>query len=233
MIKSRILLAGALLSVAGAASADITFTPAVVWDYDFRGISQTAGNPALQAGLTYTHGSGAYVGAWASNVDFGPGDPEVELDVFGGFAGGDAKESFAYDVGIIYYTYISASGLNFPEVYGGLTKGPFNVKLSYSWDFGGTGIDAYYIEGNGTFPLGDSGFSALAHVGWSGGSYWDDFYGDGYFDWSVGVTKTFGHFTATVKYIDGSDLPDFGSDVFKTDGKAWVGFQTTLPWKSE
>jgi uncharacterized protein (TIGR02001 family) len=233
MIKSRILLAGALLAVAGAASADITVTPAVVWDYDFRGVSQTAGDPALQAGITYTHASGAYVGAWASNVQFGPGDPNIEMDFFGGFAGGDATKSFAYDVGIIYYTYVSASSFDFPEIYAGITKGWFNMKLSYSWDFGGTSEDAYYLEGNGTFPIGDSGFSALAHVGWSDGNYWDDFYGNGYVDWSVGVTKAFGHVTATVKYIDGSDLPDGGSKFFKTDGKAWVGFQTTLPWKSE
>ena len=129
MIKSRILLAGALLAVAGVASADITVTPAVVWDYDFRGVSQTAGDPAVQAGITYTHASGAYVGAWASNVQFGPGDPNIEMDFFGGFAGGDATKSVAYDVGIIYYTYvISPEGLGFgpgfvlglPFLYAGL-----------------------------------------------------------------------------------------------------------------
>jgi uncharacterized protein (TIGR02001 family) len=233
MIKSRFILAGALLAVAGAASADITVTPAVVWDYDFRGISQTGGDPALQVGVNYTHASGFYAGAWASNVNFGPGDPEVELDVFTGFTGGDSAKSVGFDVGIIYYTYVSATDFNFPEIYGGLTHGPFNVKLSYSWDFGGTSEEAYYIEGNGSFPLGDSGFTGLAHIGWSDGNYWKDFYGDGYFDWNVGVSYTFKHFTGTVKYIDGSDLPDGGSKIFKTDAKAWVGFQTTLPWKSE
>ncbi|MEO8307296.1 MAG: TorF family putative porin [Pseudomonadota bacterium] len=233
MIKSRSLLAGALLAVAGAASADITVTPAIVWDYDYRGISQTGGDPAAQVGLTYTHSSGYYAGAWASNVNFGPGDPEVEMDFFTGFGGGDASKSFAYDVGILYYTYVSSSDLNWLEIYAGITKGWFNAKLSYSWDFGGTSLDAYYLEGNATIPIGESGFSALGHIGWSDGSYWDDFYGNGYFDWSVGVSKAFGHITATVKYIDGSDLPDGGSDIFKTDGKAWIGISTTLPWKSE
>jgi uncharacterized protein (TIGR02001 family) len=236
MIKSRILLAGALLAVCGAASADITVTPAVVWDYDFRGVSQTAGDPALQAGITYTHASGAYVGAWASNVQFGPGDPNVEMDFFGGFAGGDATKSVGYDVGIIYYTYVSASGLNYPEIYAGITKGWFNVKLSYSWDWGGSDRPsfvsgtAYYLEGNATIPL-PAGFTGLAHIGWSDGSYWSDAYGNGYVDWAVGASHAFGHFTGTLKYIDGSDLPDGGSKFFKTDGKAWVGFQTTLPWK--
>jgi uncharacterized protein (TIGR02001 family) len=164
-------------------------------------------------------------------VDFGPGDPNVELDVFGGFAGGDATKSFAYDVGIIYYTYHThGSSLDFPEIYGGITKGWFNVKLSYSWDFSGTGVDAYYIEGNASIPM-PAGFTGLGHIGWSGGSYWDDFYGDGYFDWNVGVSHALGHFTGTLKYIDGSDLPDGGSQYFKTNGKIWAGVQTTLPWK--
>jgi uncharacterized protein (TIGR02001 family) len=232
MIKSRFILAGALLAVAGAASADITVTPAVVWDYDFRGISQTGGDPAFQVGLNYTHSSGFYAGAWTSNVNFGPGDPEVELDLFSGWTGGDAAKSVGYDVGIIYYTYISASNLDYPEVYVSLTHGVFNVKLSYSWEFGGvSSADATYLEGNLAVPMGSGGFTALAHVGWSDGSYWKDFYDGGYVDWNVGVSYAFKHFTGTLKYIDGSDLPDGGSKIFKTDAKAWVGVQTTLPWK--
>lgn len=230
MIKSRVILAGALLAISGAVSAGITVTPAVVWDYDFRGISQSSGNPALQLGTTFAHDSGLYVGAWGSTIDFGPGDPEVELDFYGGFAGGDATESIAYDVGIIYYTYVSKSDYNFAEVYAGITKGWFNAKVSYGWDFANVGEDAFYVETNGTFPM-SSGLSLLAHIGYSDGSYWDEGYGDGYFDWSVGLSYGFKNFTGTVKYIDGSDLPDtHGSDVFTTDSKVWVGLQTTLPW---
>jgi len=239
MIKSRAILAGALLAISGAASAGITVTPAVVWDYDFRGISQTAGDPAFQLGINYAHDSGFYAGLWGSNVDFGPGDPDLELDFFSGFSGGDATESFSYDIGAIYYTYVNSSDFNYPEIYAGLGKGWFAAKLWYSWDFGGLDEDAYYFEGNATIPL-PGGFSGLAHVGYSDGGYWDDFYGDGYVDWSVGVTRNFGPIAATVKYIDGSDLPDLdspgcGSDCeyFSTDGKLWVGVQTTLPWSKD
>ncbi len=92
---------GSLLAFAGIASADISVTPAVVPDYDFRGISQTKEDPAFQLGLNYNHASGFYAGLWGSNVEFGPGDPSIEVDLFAGFAGGDAKESFGYDVGAI------------------------------------------------------------------------------------------------------------------------------------
>jgi uncharacterized protein (TIGR02001 family) len=230
MIKSRVILAGALLAISGAVSAGITVTPAVVWDYDFRGLSQSAGNPALQLGATYSHDSGFYVGAWGSTIDFGPSDPNAEFDFFAGFAGGDATESFAYDVGINYYTYVSAEELNFAEVYAGITKGWFGVKLWYGWDFANVGSDAFYLETNGTFPM-SSGFSLLAHVGYSTGDYWDAY--DDYFDWSVGLSHGFGPVTATVKYIDGSDAAqsvELPNGVFSKDAKIWVGLQTTLPW---
>ena len=233
MIKSRVLLAGALLATAGAANAAVTVTPTVVSDYDFRGISQTGKDPAFQLGVNYTHESGFYAGLWGSNVDFGPGDPNVEVDVFAGYTFGDAKESVGFDVGAIYYTYVSASDFNYPEIYAGISHGPLAAKVYYSWDFGGTSKSAYYLSGDGTFPLGDSGFSALAHIGWSAGDYWDDFYGDGYFDWAVGVQKTFANFTVQLKYVDGSDLPDGPSKVFSTDSKVWASVSTTLPWASE
>jgi uncharacterized protein (TIGR02001 family) len=233
MIKSRVYLAGALLAVAGAANADISVTPTVVSDYDFRGITQSAKDPAFQLGVNYAHDSGFYAGIWGSNVDFGPGDPNVEVDLFGGFAGGDATETFGYDVGVSYYTYVSESDFNYWEIYGGLSKGPIAAKLWYSPEFAGVDESAWYLEANGTFPLADSGFAFVAHAGYSGGDYWDEFYDDGYFDWSVGVTKSFGNFSVALKYIDGSDLEDGPTDIFSTDSKVWASISTTLPWSAE
>lgn len=238
MIKSRVYLAGALLAAAGAANAGVSVTPTVVSDYDFRGISQTAEDPAFQLALNYTHDSGFYAGLWGSNVDFGISDPDIEIDAIAGFAGGDAAESFGYDVGVTYYTYVSASDLNYTEIYAGISKGWFAGKIWYSWDLGGDALppslssNGYYVEGNGTFPIGDSGFAFVAHAGYSGGGYWDDVNGDGYFDWSAGVTKSFGNFAVAVKFIDGSDLPGPGP-VLSTESKLFASISTTLPWAAE
>ncbi len=233
MIKSRIAVAGALLAVAGAANAGFTVTPTVVSDYDFRGISQTAEDPAFQLGATYTAESGLYVGMWGSNVDFGSSKPDIELDYILGFAGGDAAESFGFDIGAVYYTYPSAGSLNFWEVYGGISKGPFSGKLWYSPDFGGDytsgNTPAEYLEGNATFPLPND-FSFVAHAGYSFGDYWDNIE---YFDWSVGVARSFGPLAVSLKYVDGSDLPDGGNKVFSTDSKVLLTLSTTLPWASE
>jgi hypothetical protein len=95
MIKSRVFLAGALLvAAAGTAHAGLTVTPAVVSDYDFRGVTQTANDPAVQVGATYAFDSGLYVGGWGSNIKFGAGDPKLELDWSAGYTFGDAKEGF-------------------------------------------------------------------------------------------------------------------------------------------
>lgn len=40
----------------------------IVSDYRFRGVSQSDKDLAVQAGITVTHESGLYVGAWGSNL---------------------------------------------------------------------------------------------------------------------------------------------------------------------
>jgi uncharacterized protein (TIGR02001 family) len=138
MIKSRLMVAGTLLAMSAAVSAEVTVTPTVATDYDFRGISQTTKDPAFQLNLNYAHDSGFYAGVWGSNVNFGPGDPNVELDLFAGFAGGDAEASFGYDVGAVYYSYPSASPANYTELYAGITKGWFGGKFWFSPDIADT-----------------------------------------------------------------------------------------------
>jgi uncharacterized protein (TIGR02001 family) len=232
MSKSRVLFAVVLLAAAVAAQADVTVTPAVVSDYDWRGITQTAQKPALQVGVDYADPSGLYLGAWGSNLDFGPGDPQAEVDLKGGFTFGDAKDGFAYDVGAIYYTYVNKSDYNYPEIYAGLKRGWFSAKLSYSWDYNGTRESSYYLSTTGTVPLPQA-FSLAGHIGYSAGNYWDRFYGGGYYDWSVGVTKKLGNFTVGLSFIDGSDLPSGRSKVFSTESRVVASLATTLPWSAD
>lgn len=177
MRNLRILAALGLVAAAGAANAGVTSTWTLASDYDFRGITQTAQDPAVQASIDYAHDSGWYVGAWGSNVDFGPSDINWELDLYTGFSGTTGEGGLGYDVGLIYYTYPDDSDANFFEIYGSLSKDWFKGKLWYSNDFGGDSTSgntpAWYVEGNGTFPL-PANFSILAHVGYSFGDYWSD-----------------------------------------------------------
>ena len=230
MNKSRIAIAAALLAVAGGASAaGFTVTPAVVSDYDFRGISQTEPDqdgdiaPAFQLGLNYGFENGIYVGAWGSNVDFGPGDPSAEIDAFAGFAGGDAAEGIGYDVGVMTYNYPSASDLNFVELYAGVSHGMFAGKLWYSPEFGGNSDESgFYAEGNLTYPL-PANFSIIGHVGYNFGDFWKT-YSDEYLDYAVGVGYSISNFNLALKYIDNTN------DFLKDGQKVVLSVSTTLPW---
>jgi uncharacterized protein (TIGR02001 family) len=230
MIKSRIAIAGALLAVTGAASAaGFSVTPTIATDYDFRGVSQTNPDqdgidPAFQLGVNYGFESGLYLGLWGSNVDFGPGDPSIEIDYMAGFAGGDAAESFGYDVGIIYYTYMDASTLNTAEIYAGLSKGWFSGKLWFSDDYASTKNSGFYLEGNVAIPVPSvEGLSVLAHVG-----MFDMENAGSATDYSIGVGYNFGKFATTLKYIDGSDGIRAASD--SIDNHVVLAVSTTLPW---
>lgn len=218
MIKSRIAVAGALLAVAGAASAGtFSVTPTIASDYDFRGISQTDGDFAFQLGGTYNFDNGFYAGAWGSNVDFGTSKPDLELDYFAGFAG--ETDMFSYDLGVVYYHYLDAGSLNTVEAYAGITKEWFSAKLSYSPDVASTDESSLYLEANANYAL-PSNFSLLAHVGYATGDALVD-----YLDYSVGVGYTFEKFNLAVKYVD-NDL-DFVGD---NRGAVVATVSTTLPW---
>lgn len=227
------LVAIGLLLATAAANADVTATVTATSDYDFRGITQTAQDPALQGSVDYSHSSGFYAGAWASNVDFGDCcDENIEVDVYAGFRGG---ETVTYDVGAIYYTYPGADSINYPEIYAGIGYKWLSGKVWYSNDFGNGEESAFYYEGNVAVPL-PANFAASAHVGYSDGDYWDRYYGGGYMDWNVGVTYALGHFTLGLKYVDGSDLKpanDTPNDVGSSDARAIFSVSTTFPWKSE
>jgi uncharacterized protein (TIGR02001 family) len=212
MIKSRAVLAGSLLVFAGAASAEIAITPTLASDYDYRGISQTGDDPAFQLGVTYTGETGMYLGLWGSNVQYtvtpGEAPAKVEIDTYAGYAGGDAKEGWGYDVGAIYYSYPNQGSANYPEFYTGVSKGVFSAKLWYSWNMYNSGDTSYYADVNLNMPASDV-FSVLFHIGYSGGEFWTaDKPGrpGKYMDWSLGFGATVKGATMAVKYVDGSDL---------------------------
>jgi uncharacterized protein (TIGR02001 family) len=234
MIKARVLLAGISLAAASAAQAGLSVTPTVTSDYDFRGISQTAAQPALQLGVDYSGGP-FHVGAWASNIEWGPSyKGTTELDVLADYTfGSDATAKV--NVGIVDYTYPRMTDQNTPEAWVTVSKNWFSGSVHYANDWFTLG-KSWYVEGNGTFPIGKSGFSVLAHIGNSSGTAWK---GIEYTDYSVGLSKGFGNFTGTVKYI-GSDAAELNSaqslavygkkNVFETRDRVVLSISTTLPW---
>lgn len=222
-----------LLLAAGAASAQVTGTITATSDYDFRAISLSGNDPALQGSIDWAHDSGFYLGAWASNIDYGAADGDIELDLYLGFAGG-AEGGLGWDAGLVYYTYPGADDITeYPEIYVGVSYGVFDAKQWYTNDYTGADVDSYYTEGNLNVEL-PVGITLSLHAGYN---YGDAFEDSEYVDYSVGAGYTAGNFDLELRYID-TDLDDndaffSADDVFNTEGRLIFSVSTTFPWSNE
>lgn len=236
----KIAITAGLMGVAGVAGAQVSSTITGTNDYDFRGFSQTAKDPAIQASLDYAFGeSGFAVGAWASNVDFGDdNDADIELDLYASY-GASINDNLGWSVGATYYAYPGSDDTSdYPEIYAGLDVGPVSLKQWYSWDFYGQNpeVDAMYTEANASFAL-PAGFSLLLHAGYSWGDYWEGSLDDGFgggelFDYSIGVGYELDNFSLALKLVgtDADGEQKVTGDVFNNEDRVVFTVSTTLPW---
>ncbi|MGH7521039.1 MAG: TorF family putative porin [Gemmatimonadales bacterium] len=111
----------------------------IVGDYRFRGVSQTYTQPAIQGGVDYASATGAYAGAWGSNVSGNQflNGGSLELDLYGGYRWtlGDV----GVDLGLQYYWYPRArynidpgDRYNTTEAYVGVRYDQFSAKYSHA-----------------------------------------------------------------------------------------------------
>lgn len=165
-------------------------------DYRFRGVSQTDENLAVQGGITISHESGFYVGAWGANLSaWGTfGGANMELDLIGGYKA-QLSDNVTLDTGLTWYMYPGgADKSDFAEPYVKLTgtTGPAAVTagVAYApkqealgrWYF--TGADAVagvyndagdkednlYLWGDAAVGIAGTPITAKAHIGHSSGN---------------------------------------------------------------
>lgn len=229
MRNLRILAALGLIASASMAQAEVTGTATIVSDYDFRGITQTAEEPALQLSIDYGHESGWYAGVWGSNVDHfsdgGQNTASTEVDLYTGFRG--TAGDLGWDAGITYYTYAGASDLNYPEIYGKLSYNIFSGGVYYSNAFGHKDNDeAFYVYGDVGIPAGP--LVVGLHAGLSSGDGIEQTYfpglEDSYTDYSIGVSYSASNLTLGMKWV-AVDAGDAGSD-----DRIILSVSTSLPW---
>lgn len=235
------LAAIVLMGSTAAAHAELTGTVTAVNDYDFRGISLSATDPALQGSIDWAMDSGFYAGAWASNIDYGRDvDGDIEVDLYAGFAGG-AEDGLGWDVGLVWYLYPGADDIDaYPELYAGISYGPFEFKQWYTNDLSGSDLDGFYFEGNASFEL-PANFGLNLHAGYGWGDAFDSpdpaFKDSDYMDYSIGVGYTLGNFDLELKYVDNSMDEDAyfytEDDPFNAEGRAIFSVSTTFPWSKE
>jgi len=196
---------------------------AAVSDYRTRGISQTLGDPAVQAGATLVHSSGVYIGAWTSNVDFG-GEFKTrqELEYYAGYYW-QATDAISLDLGYIKYSYPKESQFNLSEVYAILDV--YGVKLGayYSNDtpnvFGEDQDTLYtYLSYKIALPA-ELGLDLRVGRGdVKDPAYWSTS-GDNresYYEWEARLSRDFVGVTWGLSYID--------TDLSKSECAGWYGY---------
>lgn len=201
-----------------ASAHTVTGNMTLASEYIYRGIAQTNRKPAIQGGIDYSHASGVYVGAWASNISWltdaqvsGVSAP-IEIDTYGGYklALGDVTLDFGalkyWYPGTYPAGYVSADTLEF---YTGASYKFLTFKYSRSTTnlFGAQSTQAdgsvKKSEGSQYFDLSanpelGAGFILNLHAG---RQLVANFPGAAYNDYKVGVTKDVGGWAVSAAYI--------------------------------
>jgi uncharacterized protein (TIGR02001 family) len=209
---------------APAPEITVSGSAAVVSDYRFRGISQTDGNFAVQAGITVSHASGFYASVWGSSVDdyvTVHGTAHQEIDLIAGFK--TTSGGVTFDIGAVYYLYpgtrpgftgdVSKSSIIEPYAAVSYGIGPVTAKATFAYapkqtslalDQGQLGLpkqDNAYLAGDLSTSIPNTPISLSAHLGHTWGPSWLGI-GNEYTDWSLGASATWKSLTFGVQYVD-------------------------------
>lgn len=217
-------------------------------DYRFRGVSQSDEGMAVQGGITVTHESGFYVGAWGSNLaGWGTfGGANMELDLIAGYKFGIGEGTL--DTGLVWYMYPSgADTTDFAELYAklsgsvgglGLTAGvayaPKQEALGNAFPVGapadpGDKEDNLYLSGDATYGISGAPITLKAHIGYSDGNPGLGPNGTSvaptgtYLDWSLGVDIVpISGLTLSAAYVD-TDISEAEANLIRPNFATLAG----------
>ncbi|MEW6099856.1 MAG: TorF family putative porin [Pseudomonadota bacterium] len=160
-----------------ASAVTVSGTATLTSDYLFRGLTQTGGKPAVQAGVELGGKAGFYAGSSGSNVGWlqdyqGYRAGSLELDLYGGWRF-KPDEATTFDVGLIHYRYPGSrpAGVvraDTTELLVGAAWRQLAAKLYVS--AGDTfGFDApagsTYLDLSAAVPIGDGPWTIDLHAG--------------------------------------------------------------------
>ncbi|NBB52516.1 hypothetical protein GVN24_29990 [Rhizobium sp. CRIBSB] len=209
MALSVAVLAAGGSAVAQSASWSLDGQVGVVSDYRYRGYSLSDSRPALQGGLTLSHGSGFYGDVFASTIEpVGIGDDgdgaRLEVTATAGWAG--QAGGLDIDVGVSAYRYPDGDGVNYVEIplQVGRTTGVFTwmVGASYAPSQTALGDEANRYGWAGLdYAPPDWPVSLAVRLGHEDGA----FAPEGKTDWVLSASRAVGPATLELAWTD-SDL---------------------------
>ncbi len=202
-----------------------------VSDYRFRGLTQTAGDGAIQGTININSAVGFYVGTWASSIDGGRrsrtpllvGYGPAEVDLYAGYT--RTFHGVGVDAGVLYYYYAGhfkdvVRNTDFFEPYANLsyTIGPVAAKIGANYAWGGqkgldfrpnNSDDNIYVYAEGSIGIPHTPLTIKGHGGRTQGSLGlaniDSVINpnhDTYYDWSVTGEAVGGPIKVGVSYVD-------------------------------
>lgn len=195
------------LDLPGTITGNVSFLS----EYSFRGITQSAEEPAAQGALTWTNsydsGLGSYLGIWGSNVDFNDSDEaSIEIDYSAGLT--YSVDKWSFDLGALYYTYPgAASRLNYDYLEGQVIVGynfdVASVAASFNYspeNFGDSG-DAQYYKLSGKVPL-SHGFTLDGRLARQEVEDNTAFAYPDYNEWGAGISYNIEGIDLKAEYVD-------------------------------
>jgi uncharacterized protein (TIGR02001 family) len=183
-----------------ASAAELSATASLVSDYRYRGLSLSAGKPALQGSLDADLANGFHTGIWASSIRE-DGKTRAELDLsFGKDI--ELGRQLSLDLSTTLYAYPSRPNESYGEASASLAleRGPITGKLGLSYappqralrlEGGAThGNSYYFLAAEWNVPVRKVKMTAA--LGYERGPF-DAARGGGKWDWSLGVEKAGRH----------------------------------------
>lgn len=212
-MKTRFIVPAVLLFSASIQAAEVSSSIGFTSDYRFHGISQTAGDAAVQGSLDAAFDSGLFVGAWGSNVDFGD-DANIEIDWYAGY-GAEINDDLSADVTLYYYTYpgYEAADADYVEVGLSLYYKDFTLGYNHTNDYFNTSETSQYVALDYTLAIAEN-VNLDLHAGHSFGSYWKDLDIGAYSDFSVGISASVAGLDLSAAYL----INDIDSDMNVDNG---------------
>jgi len=236
----RLWPGGVLLSVccalmpAYALASGVGGSLAVTTDYVYRGISQTRGNPALQADIHYQPDADWTLGAWTSTVDPAPGgSATLELDLYAS-RNWVVRQDWDARLGLAHYSYLNdtrAASYDYDEITASLIYqsrlaatiawSPNVSQFSNGWVVRHKEAASYELTA--TQPLFDA-WSMTAGAGYYDLSALFDM---GYWFWNAGLTWSAGGAQVAISYMD-TDSTAVRAFGYGPAGGRWTGM---LIWR--
>ena len=190
------------LFVSAEAFAQVSGSASLLSDYRYRGVSLSHNRPAAQLALAYDDASGWYGGAFASTVQLGYPNRELQVVSFAGYAS-RMPSGLSWEAGADYSVFTGGQSYSYGEMYVGVASENVSTRLYYAPRYFGQKSGVIYGEINASQQLLDR-VRLLAHGGILRNSSEDAYgrpAGRHVFDASVGVVIDFDQFSAQLSWV--------------------------------